>query len=226
MCSTSQISSVGWFTGQTGIEALAAASWALLIWALSTQRSPDSIENCVTKSGKKPIPSGWVDVNKGDADSPIIRSRWVIKETRSKTTMDTSDRSQTYSATPPYEALRMLCSIHMSPCCEAEKLYVLDFLDISRAHPHARTQRDIWTELPAEDPRAGDGVTCGYLLANVNGTRDAGLNFELFTLEVMEQLGFEAGVWSPCIFKSEQRNSQAYAYGWQAFGKAGVHVVS
>eukprot|EP00973_Karenia_brevis_P070834 9846171-Karenia_brevis.AAC.1 len=51
----------------------------------------DQVDNCVKEAGKKPIPCGWVDVNRGDATDPLVRCRWVVKETRSKTSLDVSD---------------------------------------------------------------------------------------------------------------------------------------
>ena len=84
---------------------------------------------------------------------------------------------------------------------------------LTRAHPHARVQRDIWVQLPAEDPKATDTTLCAKLRANVNGTRDAGFNFELFTLDVMEKLGFTAGVWCPSLFHDPSKDLKAYVYG-------------
>ena len=46
------------------------------------------------------------------------------------------------------------------------------------------------------------------------GCRDAGQNFELFTREVMvDRLGFECGVWSPCLYVHARRDLVAYIYG-------------
>eukprot|EP00959_Pyramimonas_sp_CCMP1952_P006384 133536-Pyramimonas_sp.AAC.1 len=55
----------------------------------------------------------WVDVNKGDDRKPNVRCRLCVAETRCRTSMDMGGPSQTFSATPPYEALRVL----ISPCC-------------------------------------------------------------------------------------------------------------
>ena len=74
-----------------------------------------TISNCKAATGKPPVPTGWVDVNKGDAVTPLVRCTWVITETRHKTSMDTSDPSQTFSATPPYEASHVLMSMTVIP---------------------------------------------------------------------------------------------------------------
>ena len=103
----------------------------------------DAISNCKAATGKSPVPTGWVDVNKGDITTPLVRCRWVIKETRHKTSMDTSDPSQTFSATPPYEALRFLISMTTTPLDKSEDDFVLMFIDITRADPHVKMRRDL-----------------------------------------------------------------------------------
>eukprot|EP00969_Alexandrium_andersonii_P230338 10171997-Alexandrium_andersonii.AAC.3 len=35
---------------------------------------------CLSRTGKKPIGGRWVDHNKGDAESPNVRSRYVAKD--------------------------------------------------------------------------------------------------------------------------------------------------
>ena len=54
----------------------------------------DTILNCKAATGKPPVPTGWIDVNKGDVTTPLVCCRWVIKETRHNTSTDTSDPSQ------------------------------------------------------------------------------------------------------------------------------------
>ena len=34
----------------------------------------DSVDNCLKTTGKRPIPVKWVDVDKGDAQRPAVRS--------------------------------------------------------------------------------------------------------------------------------------------------------
>eukprot|EP00971_Amphidinium_carterae_P224184 4448201-Amphidinium_carterae.2 len=110
-----------------------------------------TVQECVSRTGKPPVSVGWVYVNKGDSDAPNVRCRLVVKETRWRSTI--TDPSQTWSATPPYEALRFLCSLCMSPL-EGEEGYVLQFIDITRAHPHCAVKRELWIQLPLEDPRS------------------------------------------------------------------------
>ena len=39
-----------------------------------------SIEECTRKTGKRPIPVRWIDINKGDKERPVYRSRLVAKD--------------------------------------------------------------------------------------------------------------------------------------------------
>lgn len=48
--------------------------------------------------------------SKGDGSNPQIRSRLMLAETKGQTTLTAEDASQTFSATPPNEALRFLVS--------------------------------------------------------------------------------------------------------------------
>ena len=65
---------------------------------------------------------------------------------------------------------------------------------------------------PAEDPRSGDGV-CGFLQRFLCGLRDAGMNFDQLTREVMDKFGFTCGCWTPCALTHREKNVQTYVYG-------------
>ena len=44
--------------------------------------------------------------------------------------------------------------------------------DVSRAHFYARAVREIYIQLPPEDPRSGERDVCGRLLRTMYGTLD------------------------------------------------------
>eukprot|EP00971_Amphidinium_carterae_P101983 2018866-Amphidinium_carterae.2 len=132
-----------------------------------------TLEECQRQTNKRPIPVGWVDVNKGDQQRPSVRARLVVKET--KYNSDLTDPSATFACTPPYESLRLLVSLAMSPSNDKEKYRTLMFLDITRAHPHCAVSRDLYIALPMEDPWSQTGLHCGKLKRCLYGTRDAGL---------------------------------------------------
>ena len=56
------------------------------------------IEECWTNTGKQPIGTRWVDVNKGDDANPEYRSRLVAQEIK------VDKREDLFAATPPLEA--------------------------------------------------------------------------------------------------------------------------
>ena len=63
------------------------------------------VEECYEKTGKAPIGTRWVDVNKGDSVHPEYRSRLVAQE------INTGKREDLFAATPPLEAKKILMSM-------------------------------------------------------------------------------------------------------------------
>ena len=59
-----------------------------------------SVADCISATGKRPIRSRWVDINKGDDLKPNYRSRWVAQEIK-------TDKGQweMFAGTPPLEAI-------------------------------------------------------------------------------------------------------------------------
>ena len=101
----------------------------------------------------------------------------------------------------------------MSPRDKDQQSHVLMFIDITRAPPHCTMRRQVWVQLPAEDPRSKDEGVCGLLLRSIYGLRHAGMNFEQLTRRVVDKLGFTCGLWTPCVFVHRNKNMQAYVYG-------------
>ena len=63
------------------------------------------IKECHDKTGKDPIGTRWVDINKGDEKNPEYRSRLVAQE------LNQSKRDDIFAAAPPLEVLRLVISI-------------------------------------------------------------------------------------------------------------------
>jgi len=148
--------------------------------------------------GYKVIGTRWVECNKGDAASPNVRSRLVAQETKRVSSIAPEDVAATFAATPPLEALRYLLSLAMTLPPPAGDDWVLVFIDISRAHPNCKVLRKIYTELPPEAGYNKDWVA--FLVMCLYGLRDAAQAFELRTAEVMIGMGFEQGLFSPCLY--------------------------
>ena len=61
-------------------------------------------QEAFAQTGKPPIKSRWLDINKGDDKSPNYRSRWVAKQIK------TYEQLDLFAATPPLEAARFIVS--------------------------------------------------------------------------------------------------------------------
>jgi hypothetical protein len=153
--------------------------------------------------GQKVIGTKWIDTNKGDDEIENYRSRLVAQEFKSKAI------SALFAATPPLESLRLLLAIFTSEVydvngterpTEGPERIGAKLIDISRAHFYAPAQREIFIQLPAEDPRHSEPDICGQLLQSLYGTRDASSNWEREYSRVLTNGGFVKGIASPCHF--------------------------
>ena len=156
----------------------------MLDWGV-WKRAP--ITECWAETGKAPIGSKWVDVNKGYAKKPQIRSRFVVKEIATYKTDDF------FAATPPLEALRLLLSIAASSGQDIK----VELLDARKAHLHAFADRTVFVQLP---PEVGEPGYCARLVRCLYGTRDAPKRWQAFLDEQLVALGFAKGRASPCCF--------------------------
>ena len=93
-------------------------------------------------TGRNPAGLKWTDANKGSPKAPRHRSRLVCTEVRHK------GAEQTFSATPPLEALRVLLCV----ACQ-EDIVRVENERVCRAHFHADAVRDENVRLPDEDPK-------------------------------------------------------------------------
>ncbi len=143
--------------------------------------------DCWHETGKAPIGSKWVDVNKGDVKKPSIRSRFVVKE------IATYKSDDFFAATPPLEALRLLLSMAASSGHDVK----VEVLDARKAHLHAFADRTVFVRLPPELDEPG---WCARLVRCLYGTRDAPKRWEAFLAEQLIALGFAKGRASPCCF--------------------------
>ena len=161
-----------------------------------------SLEECWRKTGKAPIGTRWIDINKGDEKTPEYRSRLVAKE------INTHKRDDLFAATPPLEAMKLLLSLAVTTGVSHEQTrrqrgYKLDFIDVRRAYFHAPARRPVYVQLPEEDAASG---MCGRLNKAMYGTRDAAQNWEFAYADFMEEADFTRGKANPCIFWHEKKS--------------------
>ena len=128
------------------------------------EKVPES--GCWDVTGKGPIGTRWIDINKGDQVNPDYRSRLVAQEIK----MDKNQ--ELFAGTPPLEAKKMLMSLATTQGVGfgSGASLKLDFIDVSRAYFHANTRRDVYVKLPPEDFQEG---MVGKLRKAMYGTRDA-----------------------------------------------------
>jgi hypothetical protein len=162
------------------------------------ERAP--ISDCWKETGRAPIGSKWVDVNKGDEAQPLIRSRFVVKE------IATYKSDDFFAATPPLEAFRLLLSLAASDQDDTK----IEVLDARKAHLHAFADRTVFTQLPPEEAAPG---WCARLVRCLYGTRDAPKRWEAFLAEQLVALGFAKGLASPCCFYHEQLRVRCIVHG-------------
>ena len=117
-------------------------------------------EQCIEKTGKPPIRGRWGDINKGDDQGKVYRSRYVAMEIRKL--HGGSDREGLFAAMPPLEALKLILSLTVSrPDQQGAHPHKLMFIDISKAYLHADViNENLFVELPQEMNQVG---RCGRL---------------------------------------------------------------
>ena len=92
----------------------------------------------------------WVDVNKGDAQDVNYRSRLVGRE------FNVGRDDVLYASTRPLEALRLIVSYAAThPTTGRRRIIMIN--DVHRAYFYAKIQRDVYIELPNEDPGSSKG---------------------------------------------------------------------
>ena len=106
----------------------------------------------VKEQGLTPIETRWVFTNKGDTEHPFIRASLVAQETKRTTSMDLTDTSVTFAATPPVERFRFFLSKAMTgeKKRKPQDELVRAFFDISRAHFHSPVRRKVATRMQGD----------------------------------------------------------------------------
>ena len=169
----------------------------------------------MSMTGYRPIGVRWVNTNKGDHINPEVRCRLVVQET--KRVSGHLSPGDVFSATPPLECLRILCSLAMTLPAnrtnDPDNDIVLTFLDISRAHPHCPVKRHVYVELPKEHPASSNPTSCALLLRTLYGCRDAGSNFELFVYDICRNGGCLRGETNPCVYRHAEKQCKFFHHG-------------
>ena len=148
--------------------------------------------------GRKPFGMRWIDCNKEDEQRLELRSRLIVQEAR-QTGTSVSDIVAVTSSTPPLEAVRLFCPLMMSMKGAGGEPLVLQFLDVSRAYPHAEVLRnDFFVETAPEMGLPED--TCLLARRGWCGMRDAGQAFEFAVRDHFLDHDFKQGMFITCVF--------------------------
>ena len=154
------------------------------------------------QAGIKPISTRWIDINKGDWDNPVYRSRLVGKE------FNTGVDPSLFAATPPLEALRLVIS---NAATIGGQRRVVMVNDVGRAFFNAPATRLVYIELPSEDRGTEDLV--GRLQMSLYGTRDAAMNWQIEVAKHLKSLGFQRGTAFPGVFYNRCRGLVTMVHG-------------
>ena len=164
------------------------------------------IDQCLKRTGRRPIGTRWVDVNKGDSTNPKHRSRLVAQE------LNVSKMPELFAATPPIEYIRYLVSCCASSQWSSKPTRIM-IQDVKKAYFFAPARREVYVALPWEDKLEGEENMCALLLKSLYGTRDAATNWADAYTEVLIKLGFTKGESSPCTFYHAEKGIQTVVHG-------------
>jgi hypothetical protein len=162
------------------------------------------VARCWQATGKGPLGGRWVDVNKGDEETPNVRCRYVAKE------IAYHKSDEFFAAMPPLETLRMLISRAATGRTSSKGGRKILVIDARKAHLHAMTERELFVDLPLEIRRPG---YCGRLKRCLYGTRDASARWEAFLASELKKHGFIQGIASPCCFHHPQHDLRCMVHG-------------
>ena len=160
-----------------------------------------------TRLGISVIGTRWIDINKGDVEQPIHRSRLVAQE------YNVSKEEGLFASTPPLEALKALVSDAATTNDGGTwDQKVVMVVDVSRAFFEAPVQRRVCAELPPE-LRSTDKDEVALLVKSLYGTRDAAANFQKEVRKFMVSCGFRVGRYSASTFFHRARNLKVVVHG-------------
>ena len=158
------------------------------------------------RTGGKIIGTRWVDVNKGDSECPNCRSRLVGRE------FNVGKDDTLYASTPPLEALRYVLSYAGTWGDGSSERRAVMINDVRRAYFYAKATRDLYIELPVEDPDASPDVL-GKLELCLYGTRDAAKGWQETLAAQLESCGFKRGIGHPSVFVNVDRQIVTLVHG-------------
>ncbi len=134
--------------------------------------------------------------------------------TRRTTEVDWWGRStqpELFAGTPPLEALKVIVSLAATKE-DGDNDKVIMTNDVKRAYFNALVNRDVFVELPDEEPEKTPNKI-GKLVRSLYGTRDAATNWQSMYIEHMESIGFTQNKGIPSVFYHKARGIRTMVHG-------------
>jgi len=177
--------------------------------------SYDVVENaeCWEKTGKPPISTKWVRMNKGTDVEPDIRCRLVARDFKPK---GEKDRSEIFAAMPPLESKKLLFqqAVTQNARNRSRGEEGLEFMlvDVKKAHLNGFVGEDefAYIELPWRATKEGQ---CGRLRRWLYGMRQAASAWERDYSEKLVAMGFEKGIAAPTVFFWKSKGIRCVVHG-------------
>ena len=167
-----------------------------------------------TNRGIRPVPTGWVDVNKGDKEKYNVRSRLVGKELKKKT-KEALLAHELFSPMPPWEMVKVLLGFLVTE--EFEGIHkddlVMGCFDISRAHFMSPAERELYIELPEEDKSPEEGDIVGRLNRMMYGFRDASNGWARNWQALLRENGYDVGKANAALFYNKALKARGAVHG-------------
>lgn len=171
------------------------------------------ISECLRETGKPPVGTKWVDVNKGSFEDPDVRCRLVARDFKPR---GERDRCDLFAAMPPLEAKKLL----FRKAAAQKRVWrrggwrrmKLMFVDVKKAHlngvlePHEKA----YVSLPEGCCQPG---MCARLRRWLYGMRPAANAWERDFTVNLESIGFERGKSAPTAFYNPVNGVRCVVHG-------------
>lgn len=170
-----------------------------------------SVEECRRETGRMPVDTKWVDVNKGSEAEPVVRSRLVARDFKPK---GEKERGDLFAAMPPLEAKKMLFSIAAShPRVLRRGKWMrpkLMFIDVKKAHLNGvvKDEERAYVSMPGDPPGR-----CRRLRKWLYGMRPAANAWEEDFSGKLAGMGLKAGKSSSVVFCDVEREVRCVVHG-------------
>ena len=167
------------------------------------------LSECWTATGRGPVSTKWVDINKGSITEPDVRCRLVARDFKSK---GDDLRSDLFAAMPSLEAKKMLFRMAAAQNYDDKNCAKLMFIDVKKAHLNGIVGEDelVFVELPVE---AGAPGKCGRLRRWLYGMRPAAQAWERDYSERLENIRFVKGRSAPIVFYNQATSVRGVVHG-------------